>query len=97
VFTPSHFLTLPGVCDVIPRLPLGPHLCNAFALTLELPSSWSATLQPFALVVSPKLGLRHKEIFMHNYDGIYNCNGLKYNPFENLTTFDSLFFMGIKI
>ncbi len=40
-FTPSHFLTLPGVCDVIPMLPLGPHSCN-----------------PFALVASPKLGLR---------------------------------------
>jgi len=40
-FTPSHFLTLPGVCDVTPKLPLGPHPCN-----------------PFALVVSPKLGLR---------------------------------------
>jgi hypothetical protein len=41
-FTPSHFLTLPGVCDVTPGLPLGLHLCN-----------------PFALVASPKLGLRH--------------------------------------
>jgi hypothetical protein len=60
--TPSHFLTLPGVCDVTPelplaltpglplaltpRLPLGPHSCNAFALTPGLPSSWPATLQP---------------------------------------------------
>jgi len=25
------------------------------------------------------------------------CNGLKYNPFEILITFDSLFFMRIKI
>jgi hypothetical protein len=41
-FTPSHFLTLPGVCDVIPGFSLGPHPCN-----------------PFALVVSPKHGLRH--------------------------------------
>jgi hypothetical protein len=40
-FTPSHFLTLPGVCDVIPKLPFGSHPCN-----------------PFALVASPKLGLR---------------------------------------
>jgi len=54
VFTPSHFLTLPGVCDVTLRLPLGLHLCNAFALTPGLPSSclnsrtssWPATLQP---------------------------------------------------
>jgi hypothetical protein len=52
--TPSHFLTLPGVCDVTPELllaltpglPLGPHSCNAFALTPGLPSSWPATLQP---------------------------------------------------
>jgi len=41
-FTPSHFFTLSGVCDVIPELFLGPHPCN-----------------PLALVVSPKLGLRH--------------------------------------
>jgi len=41
-FTPSHFLTLPRVCDVTPGLPLGLDLCN-----------------PFALVASPKLGLRH--------------------------------------
>jgi hypothetical protein len=34
---------------------------------------------------------------MDDYDETYNCNGLKYNPFENLTTFDSLFFMGIEI
>jgi hypothetical protein len=38
---PSHFPTLPGVSDVTPGLPLGPHPCN-----------------PFALVASPKLGLR---------------------------------------
>jgi hypothetical protein len=31
-FTPSHFSTLPGVCDVIPGLSLGPHPCNPFAL-----------------------------------------------------------------
>jgi len=31
-FTPSHFPTLPGVCDVTPRLPLGSHTCNPFAL-----------------------------------------------------------------
>jgi len=27
-FTPSHFLTLPGICDVTPGLPLGPQPCN---------------------------------------------------------------------
>ncbi len=31
-FTPSHFPTLPKVCDVTPGLPLGPHSCNPFAL-----------------------------------------------------------------
>jgi len=30
-FTPSHFLTLPWVCDVTPGLPFGPHPCNPFA------------------------------------------------------------------
>jgi hypothetical protein len=30
--TPSHSLTLPGVCDVTLGLPLGPHHCNPFAL-----------------------------------------------------------------
>ncbi len=37
MFTPSHFLTLPGVCDVTPRLPLGPQPCNVFALIPGLP------------------------------------------------------------
>jgi hypothetical protein len=31
-FTPSHFPTLPGVPDVTPRLPFGPHPCNPFCL-----------------------------------------------------------------
>jgi hypothetical protein len=31
-FTPSHFPTLPGVCDVTPRLSLGLHPCNPLAL-----------------------------------------------------------------
>jgi hypothetical protein len=35
-FTPSHFPTLPGVCDVTLGLPLGPHPCNAFALVASL-------------------------------------------------------------
>jgi hypothetical protein len=43
-----------------PGLPLGPHPSNAFAFAPGLPSSWPATLQPLALVASPKLGLRHK-------------------------------------
>ncbi len=44
-FTPSHFPTLPGVPDVTPGLPFGPHPCN-----------------PFALVASPKLGLRQNSL-----------------------------------
>ncbi len=62
-FTPSHFPTLPGVLDVTPGLPFGPHPCN-----------------PFALVASPKLGLRHHKpndlacyILMLVY-GVYKCN-----------------------
>jgi len=51
---PSHFLTLPGVCDVTFRLPLGLQPCNAFALTLGLPSSWPTTLQPLCLGREPK-------------------------------------------
>jgi hypothetical protein len=31
-FAPSRFPTLPRVCDVTPRLPLGPHPCNLFVL-----------------------------------------------------------------
>jgi hypothetical protein len=41
-------------------LPFGLQPCHAFAVTLGLPSSWLATLQPLALVASPKLGLQHK-------------------------------------
>ncbi len=52
--TPSHFLTLPGVCDVTPGLLLGPHSCNAFVLTPGLPSSWPGTLQPLCLDREPK-------------------------------------------
>jgi hypothetical protein len=33
---------------------------------------------------------------MDDYDEIWNCNGLKYNPFEKFTTFDSLFYTGSK-
>jgi hypothetical protein len=33
--TPSHSLALPGVSDVTPRLPLGPHPCNPFCLGRE--------------------------------------------------------------
>jgi len=55
--TPSHFLTLPGVCDVTPRLLLRPQLCNLFAL-----------------VASPKLGLRHLE-----WNGLCFGNGIHHS------------------
>jgi hypothetical protein len=58
-FTPSHFPTLPGVCDVTPRLSLGPHLCN-----------------PFTLVMSPKLGLRHLGKKCQNWKFINGFNGV---------------------
>jgi hypothetical protein len=56
--TPSHFLTLPGMCDVILGLLLGPHPCGFFALTPELPRG-SQPCNPFALVANPKLWLWH--------------------------------------
>jgi hypothetical protein len=28
-----------------------------------------------------------KNTFMDDYDGIYSCNSLKYNPFENFDNF----------
>jgi hypothetical protein len=28
-----------------------------------------------------------KDTFMDDYDGILNCNGLKYSPFENFKNF----------
>jgi hypothetical protein len=34
---------------------------------------------------------------MDDHDEIYNCYGLKYNPSKFFSSFDSLFFMGIKI
>jgi len=55
--TPSHFLTLLGVCDVTPGLFLGPHPCNLFAFTPGLLLG-SQRCNPFALIASPKLGLR---------------------------------------
>jgi len=39
---------------VTPRFPLGPHPCNAFALTLGLPSSWLTPLQALCLGREPK-------------------------------------------
>jgi len=64
VFTPSHFLTLLGVCDVTLGLLLA--LIPGFPLTLTLGLLLGLTpglllgsqpYNPFALVASPKLGL----------------------------------------
>jgi hypothetical protein len=41
--TPSHSPSLPGVFDVTPRLPLGPHPCNPFCLGHE-PKARVATI-----------------------------------------------------
>jgi hypothetical protein len=64
--TPSHILTLPGVCDVIPGLLLALIHGLPLALTPRLPLGLTPGLpfgsqpyNPFALVTSPKLGLRH--------------------------------------
>jgi hypothetical protein len=50
-------LSLPGF------LPFGLQPCHVFALHLGLPSSWLATLQPLALVASPKLRLQQFGLF----------------------------------
>ncbi len=34
---------------------------------------------------------------MNDYEGIYNCNGLKYGTYEIFDIFDSLLLMRIKI
>jgi len=74
--TPSHFLTLPRVCDVTPRLPLGPHPCNAFALTPGLPLG-AQPCNPLALVTSPKLGLRQVGLAVQPYKwAIWSLSGL---------------------
>jgi len=53
--TPSHFLTLLGICDVIPGLFLALIPRLPLALTHGLPLG-PQPCNPFALVVSPKLG-----------------------------------------
>ncbi len=44
-FILSHFFTLPGVCDVIPGLPLGLQPCNPFFLGCK-PKARVATTKP---------------------------------------------------
>jgi hypothetical protein len=50
---------------VTPGLLLGPHPCNAFALTLGLPSSWPATLQPLSLGREPKARVATSPLLFH--------------------------------
>jgi hypothetical protein len=66
-FTPSHFPTLPGIPDVTPRLPFGPHPCN-----------------PFALVASPKLGLRQQVYSRLNWK---SCSRKKKPPNDQNPSF----------
>jgi hypothetical protein len=35
----------------------------------------------------PSLFLPCKDTFMDDYDGIYNCNGLKYSPLKKINNF----------
>jgi hypothetical protein len=68
MFTASHsltLLTLPGVCDVTPRFPLGPHPCNAFALTPGLLLSWLTPLQALCLGREPKARVVTVEMVRH--------------------------------
>jgi hypothetical protein len=83
---PSHFFTLPGVCDVTPRDPLGPHPCNAFALIPGLLLS-SHPCKPFALVMSPRLGLRQIWIWQKKYGRkINNASSLQKQNWKQIST-----------
>ncbi len=57
--TPSHSPSLPGVSDVTPRLPLGPHPCNPFCLGRE-PKARVATVMKPNLIMWP-----HKRDYSH--------------------------------
>jgi hypothetical protein len=73
-FTPSHFPTLPGVPDVTPGLPFGPHPCNRFAL-----------------VASPKLGLRQRPFTPQSVVSQGTCpNSLLFRCFHLKLTFESI-------
>jgi len=71
--TPSHFLTLPGVCDMTLELLLGLHPCegcNLFALTPRL-AFGPQPYNPFALVASPKLGLQQWPYNVHFFNKFF--------------------------
>ncbi len=68
-------------------------------VTLGLPC-WSTTLQGFALVTSPRLGLQHLKYFLHKYEiWLENCNidkefaltHLKLEAFNNLKNLSCTF------
>ncbi len=46
------------------------------------------------LSFSPSPYLSYKYTFMDDYNGIYNCNGLKYSPFESFDNFLLVIFYG---
>jgi len=71
-FTPSHFPTLPRVCDVTPGLPLGPHPCNPFALV----ASPKLKLQHLKQYLKEYLA-------MENYDSIEEHNSSKVFQVDN--------------
>jgi hypothetical protein len=50
-------------------------------------------MSPF-LFFLPNLCLPCKNTFMDDYDGIYNCNSLQYNPFEVFDIFLFVIFYG---
>ncbi len=54
------------------------------------------TSSPFFVFFTQFFFLPCKNTFMDHYDGIQNCDSLKYNHLNFLINFDSLFFMGIK-
>jgi len=41
----------------------------------------------YFLYLLPSLLLPCKDTFLDDYDGIYNCNGIKNRPFENFDNF----------
>jgi len=74
-FTPSHFLTLSGACDVTPGLLLGPQPCN-----------------PFVLVTSPRLGLRHFIIMSISSKFFFQHTNNKYNLWKYVVNYIWIFF-----
>ncbi len=60
--------------SVLPCSPsLGPNLLSYTKILSQC--------YPFMFFL-PSHFLSCKDTFMDDYDGIYNCNGLKYSPFE---------------